>query len=207
MLLLDVDAVCKLGNWQLLNELPNLTGVAPKNMMTVGSLIHRAKRSAEKLDKRLFVNEASACNVVEFLQCTSALHEPTPERLAIFQDMADIDVGEAILFSVLLQYSGYNVVTGDKRSIRALTAVPKDIREALAGRVICLEQIMVKALSILGLARLQERVCPHRDIDRSISNVMGSRCDADEAAVVEGLNSYINELNKLYIPSMLAPFA
>lgn len=204
MLLLDADAVCKLANWRLLNELPHLVGIAPENMMAVSSLIYRAKKSIDKLDTRLFVEAEAARIAVEFLQQTAPLPEAPADLLAVFQDVADIDVGEAILFSVLLQYSEYKVLTGDKRALRALANVPDDVRKALAGRVICLEQIIVKALAVNGLDRLREWICPHKSIDGSIAIVMGSRCDADQVAVEEGLNSFVGEISSLYDPDILS---
>ncbi|TAK90337.1 MAG: hypothetical protein EPO06_08645 [Burkholderiaceae bacterium] len=204
MLTLDVDAICKLANWRLLDELSNIMHIKPESMMTLGSLIHRAKRSIDKLDTRLFVATDAASNLAEFLRHTSPLPEADPKLLAIFQDVADIDVGEAILFSILIQHPESRFVTGDKRALRALTNVPQGIREALAGRVICLEQVVAKTLAVYGLERLRKHICPHKDIDRSVANAMGSRCDAGQASVEEGLYSYIEEIRKLYDPSVLA---
>lgn len=204
MLLLDADAVCKLANWQLLEDLPDLVAVVPGNMMVISSLVHRANRSLTKLDKRLFADEIAAQQTVSFLTKTTKLPEPDPARMAVFQDVADIDAGEAILFALLLQCPESKVLTGDKRAIRGLINIPKDVRASLTGRFICLEQIVAKALSVFGLEQIREKICPRRNIDRSIANAMGSRCDATHPAVEEGLSSYINELHRLYEPALLA---
>lgn len=206
MLLLDVDAVCKLANWQLLAFLPELTKTSLDQMMAVSSLIHRARRSLVKLDTKLFVHEDRVVESIEFLENTAKLPEANPEKLAIFQDSVDIDVGEAILFSIMLEHSNALMLTGDKRALRGLSALPHELRSALVGRVIIIEQVVLTALSSYGLKFLRDRICPHRSIDKAIANAMGSQCDAVQAAVEEGLQSYISELSARYEPSILATF-
>lgn len=55
-----------------------------------------------------------------------------------------IDDGEAVIFAALVEDRTLALATGDKVSLRALCAAPelRDVRDALAGRVLCLETLL-----------------------------------------------------------------
>jgi hypothetical protein len=73
---------------------------------------------------------------------------PPPDEQRLFDDALDIDTGEAILFSASVHYAACLIATGDKRSLRALAALPNAevIIDRMAGRVICFEQIVMRII-------------------------------------------------------------
>ena len=70
--------------------------------------------------------------------------------------------------------------------------------------LIRLEQVILCALELYGIPWLRERICAERGIDTAIEITMGSRCDAAEETVREGLLSYIQEMRVLCNPALVA---
>lgn len=193
-LLLDVDAVSKLSHWQLLPELPMLLGRDWVDMSTITSLKPRTARAIVAPDGKLFHTCEAAETALTALNLMPPLATPSPTALGAFQDVAGIDPGEALLFALASEESGCEILTGDKRAIRALAAMPAPLRASLQGRILIVEQVVYLALQRFGLEWLRQRVCPQKGIDTAISIVMGSQCDASEASVMDGLRSYVAEV-------------
>lgn len=126
------------------------------------------------------------------------------ELLPDLQNMPGIDAGEAVLISAMAARAETRLLTGDKRCLRALAACDPELREPLAKRVLVVEQILLFALDAHGLEWLRGKVCALRHIDKAVSIVMGSKCDSAESSVREGLRSYIDEMNGLCDPRLLA---
>lgn len=103
--------------------------------------------------------------------------------------------GEAILFAIASQHPQAYLLTGDKRAVIGVVAAAEHVAELrLYKQVVCLEQVIDAILQIKSIEWLRSKICPNKSIDKVIANVMGSQCDAPIAAVVEGLQSYINDL-------------
>jgi hypothetical protein len=203
-LYVDVDAVAKLAHWQLLPELPALTGFPFAQMATVSSLKHRAHRATTQPDGKLFRTAQAAQLAHQTLQQMGSLDAPATDLLAPFADAPGIDSGEAILMAHTLANGGSVLVTGDKRALRALAVLP--IAASLAARILILEQIVRKCLGVKGRSWLLVHMCPHREIDKAIGACLGSQCDASEANILQGLQSYASEMENLVTPSLLHPF-
>lgn len=202
-LLVDVDALCKLAHWDLLPELANLTRCDWSAMSTVPSLRFRAQRATTAPDGKLFRHARAAQCVLDHVGRMASLPASDTAKLALFQDIPDIDAGEAVLFALVHGTADRHVLTGDKRALRALGRLPDSTRAPLGGRVIALESIVLSALDTHGIEWLRARICPDRDLDKAIAIVLGSRCDAAQDAVREGLVSYLGELHNLCVPSLL----
>ena len=97
-LLVDVDALCKLAHWDLLPELPNLTGCDWSAMSTVPSLRFRAQRATSAPDGKLFRHARAAKCVLDHLGRMASLPASDTAKLALFQDIPDIDAGVWIEF-------------------------------------------------------------------------------------------------------------
>lgn len=203
-LLLDVDAVSKLSHWQLLPELPALLGRDWAAMSTITSLKPRTARATTAPDGKLFHTCEAAETALAALVQMPPLATPSPAVLGAFQDVAGIDPGEALLFALASEGGSREVLTGDKRAIKALAAMPPSLQASLQGRLLIVEQVVYLALQRHGLEWLRQRVCPQKGIDTAIAIVMGSRCDASEASVMDGLLSYVDEVGA-FAGSMLKP--
>lgn len=200
MLLIDVDAFCKLAHWRILPHLPDLTGVPWSNIATVSSLRFRARNALSKLDGKLFRTMAAAELVLESMEQMAELGEPESETLDAFALIPQIDVGEAILLALVAADPVACLLTGDKKALKALAV--HDCSSTVAGRVITLEQFMLFCLEKKGEEWFKKHVCPFKEIDTSIRLVMGSWCDNSYQEIVYGLTSNISEIEGLRIPPL-----
>jgi hypothetical protein len=203
-LFIDVDAAVKLAHWDMLSELPRLTQFAWTQCGTVSSLKFRAARSATKADGRLFKSEAAAQSVVAAVQ-QMQVSIPQISTVAELQDLPGIDPGEAVLLeAVAAAEPGSRLLTGDRRALKALASLPATHRQRYSGKIWMLEQIVMCSLKAWGLKWVQERICANRSVDTGLALVFGSRCDAPEVSVIEGLESYGREMSSLCEPTLLS---
>jgi hypothetical protein len=203
-LLIDVDALCKLAHWRLLAELPGLSGFPLKECASLSSARHRANRALTKPDGKTFRDVAAAQEAVNAIDQMRGVIKIDPTAMSVFEDVAGIDAGEAVLLTALDTNPGARLLTGDKRALRALAELPLEVRQRYAGKIILVECVLLAALNAFGLEWLRERVCPWKEIDKSTIVIMGSRCDLADARVREGIASYIREMVELCDPSLVS---
>jgi hypothetical protein len=193
--LLDADAVSKLAHWDLLDELAPLTGIPVAQTATLSSLVHRAEKSCEKADGKLFQSTAAASRAHSYLKHLPKLPAPAEDVLSLLQHVAGIDAGESVLLATLAPRPDALLITGDKRALTALfRAASPALLNALAGRIVSIEQVVFALLEAKGIEWLREHICPFRTLDKTIGAVMGSSCQASIESVREGLLSYIADL-------------
>jgi hypothetical protein len=202
MLYLDVDAVCKLAHWNILPLLPELTRRKWIEMTTVSSLKYRALQAEQRPDGKLFRSIGAAKVVSSSIAMMSPAPDPDSSLLSQLAEIPQIDPGEAVLLSIVAQDVDGQLLTGDKRAIRALAA--HSIAERFVGKLISVEQILEKSLRAKGRDWFLSNVCPQRAIDKAVSMILGSRCDASLENLNQGIDSYINELKALRDPSLLS---
>lgn len=198
-LVVDVDALVKLAHWGLLGELEGATGIPPERQATVESIRFRAARRDPKLFRDATVADYLAVALSQF----GAAWRPDAEVVAHLQGIAGLDAGEITLIAMLCSDPQAVLVTGDKRALRALAASGlEDIVERVAGRIVCLEQVVLSALDRLGVGTLAKSIEPHRDLDVAIRCAVPLLPYPVELDVRKGLLSYIEDLRK-DAPSLL----
>jgi hypothetical protein len=134
--------------------------------------------------------------------------EPTDEERGLAADFefaaqeigVSLDAGESQLCAISVNRLLSLLITGDKRAIQGLERLlDKDSRLlALSGKVACLEQVFMSAISQLGHERLRCAVCAEPDVDKALTICFS--CRSNSASVeshVEGLQSYIADLRTL----------
>jgi hypothetical protein len=130
-------------------------------------------------------------------QCQTVTVENSAE-FALLNGVKNIDAGEAALISATASKEVFWLTTGDKNCLVALANDPKleSICKRLRGRTICLEQLIYKLITVKGFAWVQERIMPTCECDRAIKITFGWSEPADEASVLTGLQSYIDDLQR-----------
>lgn len=199
---LDADALSKLAHWNILALLPELLACRWEDISTIASLRFRAASSVSTPDNKLFHTHAAAAAALQCIELMSPAGAPEPELLAILSAVPQIDPGEAVLMSAAAGATNGVFITGDKRALAAFAQHPA--KDVLSGRIICIEQIVKRCLQVEGREWILDNVCPNRTRDKAVSMVLGSLCDASLENLTDGLNSYINELDRLADPSLLA---
>lgn len=202
-LLVDVDAMCKLAHWRLLELLPAIMGLDPSACSTLESTRYRALKALDRPDGKVFRCAEAAKAVVDAIENFGELQQPHPDLLAQFQDVADVDAGEAVMLARLIEEPKALFLTGDKRALRAVAAMTEEVRSNFAARVVPIECVIKCALDAVGIDELRQRVCPWKDVDKAVGIAMGSRCDRSDQSVREGLDSYLRELHRLCAPSLI----
>lgn len=198
-LVVDVDALVKLAHWGLLGELEGATGIPPDRQATVESIRFRAARRDPKLFRDAAVADCLAVALSQF----GAAWRPDADVIARLQGIAGLDAGEITLIAMLCSDPQALLVTGDKRALRALAAPGlENIVERVAGRIACLEQVVLSALDRLGVGTLATSIEPHRDLDVAVRCAVPLPPYAVELEVRKGLLSYIEGLRR-DAPSLL----
>lgn len=189
--MLDADLISKLAHWDLLELLPQLLGCTRQQMATLASVPSRAKRAATGERDKLFASAEVGLRALNFLGTIGKLPPPNVLVLQRLQGEPAIDAGEALLIAS----STLNdlILTGDKRSVEALSRLAKS-EPPLTRHMLCLEHLLLRLLAILSVEVLRARVRLHPKIDKAVLAIFGSQCQASEADIREGLQSYIRDI-------------
>ena len=151
-ILIDTDAFCKLAIGGMLEDSLNLFGASLSECGRLPTLPHMLRRGRlrtrygpEICDRLLTV--AMDMPVIESLSDT---------YLDLLIDIPDIDPGEAQLFAKAADTDLY-LITGDKRSLRALKNV-EGMSDALSGRIVVLESMLLELCETLGPEEMRIRI-------------------------------------------------
>ncbi len=134
-------------------------------------------------------------------QFTTLSAEPDMTVYERLLPLPQIDEGEALLLASLGATVDLNMVTGDKRCLRALAASPDlaDVLASLSGRVLAFEQVILALLASAHASTTCENLCRLPVIDRTVHAVTGGTAKTI-AELQAGFISYVNELRSVGIP-------
>ncbi len=151
-ILIDTDAFCKLAIGGVLRDSLKLFGADLSECGRLPALPHMLRRGGlrtrygpERCDSLLLV--AMDMLVIESLD---------DSYLDLLIDIPDIDPGEAQLFAKAAD-TDLHLVTGDKRSLRALKNV-EGMSDALSGRIVVLESLLLELCETLGFEEIRQRI-------------------------------------------------
>lgn len=194
-LLLDTDAFCKLGVAGLLRDAVNLLGASLSECGRLAGLTHMLRRRNGSL-RRLYGPEA--CDrltpIAEELPVIGSASHVWLDKLS---PIDAIDAGEALLFAVAAA-AGLVVVSDDKRALRALKDLP-GFADALAGRIVVLEAILVALCDQLGADEVRRRVKPVAMSDTMIRVCFSAANSDPREALSSYLRSLLSELDPLVL--------
>lgn len=212
-LTVDNDVLIKLSRYNILAEIRHIScedGCEGE----VGVLTAARFVCASRLERAIDRGEAEASSIVtlmSFLASADSL-EPTPEELALAARLEDtaqteniqLDSGESILAAVSA-VRRVNMLTGDKRAVVAMESLLKSFPELMevAGRVICLEQVLVSLSDSLGALNVRVRICADPMADTAIRLVFSCGSEVRDDFYPTGLISYIDDLRR-NAPTMLS---
>ncbi|KHS05255.1 MULTISPECIES: hypothetical protein [Xanthomonas] len=194
--LIDSDAAKALCQYGLIEDLATALGVTLRDFSILAQLryqLHLASpaKALRKLGSNLAVDLANllvaqASEVVVLLESANySLLEGTP----------DIDGGELALFAAMCDDANAGLITGDKRSLVALCKVEGKIQESFTwAQILCLEETIAILIGHFGWEYVSDRIRIRPDVNNAVSNIFGRSAPAAEAAISEGLQSYLNEL-------------
>lgn len=190
----DNNIILQLAACNLFEESLNVLSISWNDLRVLSTAVpvFRGKKiskqySQETIQKAIHI--AQRCQKVSIQLC---------QEYELLLKINGLDPGEVSLITATAIEPSFLLTTGDKRCLEAL-AIDFRIRsthQRLSGRVICLEQIFLKLTSSLGTDLVQQRVLSASGCEKAIRLSFGWSIPADEASILEGLNSYINDLQK-----------
>ena len=188
--------------------LPDLVGVIPsalKDVAALGAARYVATDAIRKLKlngdtKKILKRMNAALDEIEKI-------EPTRDEDRFAADLeylaqrehVSLDIGESQLCAALLMRKGPILATGDKRAAQALeTLLDQDGRlKELRGKIICLEQLMLRLLKPKPQNTLRPMICAEPQVDKTMTNCFAcSSPSVPAGSCEEGLRSYIKDLRK-----------
>jgi hypothetical protein len=209
----DNDVVLKAVCYGLAQEFwpqatPGRLGVLGSARYVVSSCIERASLNKEKA--------TVVVDMAEFLASSQVL-EPSAEELALAVELElaaqlaalPLDGGESQLCAIVIVRELSALHSGDKRAIASLDALLATVAAlgALEDKVICLEQIVLWAISERErFGQIAPAICAEPSVDKTLSICFScfSEATAEHQAVQEALESYIAAL-RAKAPAVLSP--
>ncbi|MCH7701179.1 MAG: hypothetical protein IID37_05790 [Planctomycetes bacterium] len=206
LLLIDTDMLVLLGGSGTLGDVLQSLDFVPEQCRRLAAAIQQFQRG------RVFKDTypATVLQAASRTAHTIALltEGPTnPDVLDALARVSDIDVGEAELFALLAEHDGYYLTTGDKRALVALATQKElaDLRQHVAGRLICLESVLKLLVDRNGAkatAQAFRELRTHRTIGVLLSDPQARSDDVCR----QGIDSYLDDLIRktggdlLYLP-------
>lgn len=193
-LLIDSDAFLLLAGADSLDRAVQLIGCLPQETFRLYPLPHMIGRSAKLRQRYSAETRDRARLATDRFQGIGK--RPSDKLLQRLIGVQDIDEGEALLYGILAEEEDYLLASGDKRAMIALCAEPslKDIREAVAGRVVCLESILRRMALEDGVQAMSVKfagvVTSHRTLQILLSP---GNCETI-GVFLQGVDSYITDL-------------
>lgn len=107
-----------------------------------------------------------------------------------------IDSGEALLVTVALADPEALILTGDKKFLKAFeNSGLADLLEPLAGRFVCIEQLMLELIAQeADFVKIERRVRQAPTCEWSIAEAFQGRPEPDSATVSQRLQAVVEEL-------------
>ena len=150
--LVDSDVFCKLGIGNLLADMLSALDADFQNCGRLPALPYMLRRG-----KLLKLYGTKACaDLIPLAESITPIRAPDEQWLERLAPVKDIDPGEAQLFAVSASDS-LIIITGDKRALIALKDV-EGYAEALAGRIIVLEAVILVLGNRLGYNEVKRRL-------------------------------------------------
>ena len=195
-LLIDNDAFIIFTGTDLLSDTLALLGYEPVRALRLHALpfmLGRQKSLRKTFPPDVLTKARLACDQIPALE----EREANPEILGRLIDASDdINAGEALLLAVAIERPEYSLLTGDRRALIAFgqAAGLTDLREKLAGRIVCTEILLRVLVSSLGIGEVSTRIAPLIPIHRSIGVFFSPGNLADQTQCLEALDSYFTDL-------------
>ncbi|MBZ0154018.1 MAG: hypothetical protein K8J09_21040 [Planctomycetes bacterium] len=204
-LFLDNDVLAKLASWDLLEDGIQAFGFALADVRYLPTAPFWLGLAGKK--KCSYPPEVQG-RLRAFLAAAQACAEDPAGEDSELHKVDNIDAGEAILLSQAACSTGSFLATGDKRCIRAVANAPACERlvSLLGGRVLCLEQVLLRAIELLGFEAVKKRIVGSNQLamDTAVRAAFGSGMQADAINACGSLERRVKSLAS-EAAGMLAP--
>lgn len=195
LLVVDSDLFVLLAGAELLEELIEALGFSHQSARRLQPLPFMLKKGplARRYSEEIRGKAEAACEKIAPLE-----DRPSMELFEQFNQVPEIDPGEALLFTTATEGDGNRIVTGDLRACRALAAAKHlgPIRDRLTGRVVCLEAALDLLHGRLGFGPLRRRLAPLRSVHQTLKVLFSAGLDTQEDIFLGALTSYLRAVRQ-----------
>ena len=192
--LADTDIVLKLAACDLLQDALVCMNATLDDVRVLTSARHMLRKA--KPGAFMSIGAHGLARAREFVERATPLPSVSNADTILLGSVHGIDPGEAALFAVTRDLPAFVLTTGDKRSLRALADAPAcaHIAARMAGRVVCLEQVLLRLVAARGYAVVRAHATPVLDCDQVLKGAFGLGSDTVEAHTVEYLLHHLRLL-------------
>ena len=192
-LLCDSDAFCKLSAVGLFKDAAALLGGVPSEVACLPALPHMLRKSK---GLRAQLGGALADSLAPLADAQPQAPAASPEVAALLTGKDNIDVGEVQLLALAAKET-LLLVSHDKRALVAVSMVA-ELVPMLAGKIVCLEALMLGLCMSLGVDKVRAAVARNRHVDKVFQV-----CFSGGGTPVECLASYLRDLQRAVEPLVL----
>ena len=182
-LLLDTDFIIKMSRYDLLEAFESVVASRHSKPYRILYEIRTIEKSATPPRFGLLGDAVAKSRCWGFISnCTNL---PAASNINIIRDLTaipEIDSGEALLLEYAIQNPYTCIITGDKRSVGGLCYPALEVyRQALKGRMICLERVIWSIKQAIGFAEVRARIAAQPSCDSGLTNAIDARHKDAEA--------------------------
>lgn len=195
-LLIDNDAFLLLAGAGQLEQTTRALGFSlddAKRLDSLPYMIQRSKSMRKRFEPVILSRALAACSVVD-----SFNERPTTRFERVLSENASIDEGEAVLYGLLADHPNYMLLSNDKRAMREIGLTPElaELRQIVAGRVICLEEVVQRLFELDGHYSVCQALSPVKNCDTVLTVLLTDLNIHDEGQFRVALDSYLRHLHE-----------
>lgn len=200
----DNDVLIKGACFGLLSDLLDAVPCSANDVGVLGAAPY-VIRGILKSGRLSTISKIARANFERLLKMVSIL-EPSPEEIAFAAELeaaaqhasTSLDSGESQLCAILIIRPLSWLLTGDKRAIKALELLVQRLPRVspLAGKIICLEQLLLRLLAIRDPNEIRRAICAAATDRALVICFSCSNENVQEESWAEGLRSYIADLRR-----------
>jgi len=208
---LDNDIILKLATYNLFEETIKTFNVQINQVKILDTFIYKVSKqiNRKRTNNPVLHNIEAALKIAKDCNNLSQI-DVNQDYFITLEKIEEIDIGEATLLSYVSYLNQQGnlsyLLTGDKRCLKALNNPNIDnIIQPLAGKIWCLEQLILKDIEVYGFACIQQKIYPARECDTNLKFIFGVSIESPENDVIQGFKKEISWL-KQQTGNLLYPY-
>lgn len=199
-LFVDNDVIKKLAALDLLDAAIEALGFRVEETFVLPTAKYKFHAGDSKKGQKKW-GERTHPRIVNFLGRARPIEDQFDQSLHdALASVENIDDGEAVLLSATVSNEGALLTTGDKRCVLALATADgcRETAKKLEGRIICVEQVMLRVILHVGFDEVLEKAVPGLSElqDTALRVAFGSGPQTKREIAEEALSRYIAELRE-----------
>lgn len=196
ILLIDSDVFVLLAASGLLDRVLSALGCSRAEARRLDALPHMARKN--KKWKAKYDAQTLAKVEAEAITIPAITDQLTAETMALLKEVDGIDYGEAVLYGLLFEQDVMYLASNDKRAMRAVcsSVALKDLRDGVAGRIVCLESILAAILPTDGVPQTADKLAPILHADTMLQVVFTRHNIDHPESALAAVRSYLDALKR-----------